>query len=73
MTPEEIIDFFAPQQSTTDSVVEWLVESGITTDRFAVSANKQVLQAQNLDSDKRKTNANTIVFSGSNLMPQLPK
>ncbi|CAG8978104.1 hypothetical protein HYALB_00000777 [Hymenoscyphus albidus] len=44
MTAEEIVDFFAPRQSTTDAVVEWLVASGITTDRFAISANKQWIQ-----------------------------
>lgn len=43
MTPEEVIDFFAPQSSTIDAVTEWLVESGISVDRFAISANKQVL------------------------------
>lgn len=42
MTPEEIVDFFAPEQSTTDTVLEWLAESGISADRVAVSANKQV-------------------------------
>ena len=42
MTPEEIVDFFAPEQSTTDAVMEWLVDSGISGDRVALSANKQV-------------------------------
>jgi tripeptidyl-peptidase-1 len=43
MTTEEVVDFFAPHQSTVDAVTEWLVESGISADRFAISANKQVL------------------------------
>ena len=43
MTPEEVIDFFAPEQSTTDAVTGWLEESGISPSRFAISANKQVL------------------------------
>jgi hypothetical protein len=43
MTAEEVVDFFAPHQSSTDAVAEWLVASGITSDRYAISANKQVL------------------------------
>jgi tripeptidyl-peptidase-1 len=43
MTLEEVIDFFAPEQSTTDAVTKWLEESGISPSRFAISANKQVL------------------------------
>jgi hypothetical protein len=42
MTAEEIIDFFAPSPSTTDAITEWLVASGISADRFALSVNKQV-------------------------------
>lgn len=42
MTPEEVVDFFAPEQFTTEAVIEWLAESGISADRVAVSANKQV-------------------------------
>ncbi|TVY25147.1 Tripeptidyl-peptidase sed1 [Lachnellula hyalina] len=44
MTAEEVVDFFAPQQSTTDAVTEWLVSSGISPDRFALSVNKQWIQ-----------------------------
>jgi tripeptidyl-peptidase I len=43
MTPEEVVDFFAPEQSTTDSVLKWLAESGFSADRVAISANKQVV------------------------------
>lgn len=43
MTANEVIDFFAPEQSTTDAVSQWLVESGLSTDRLSVSANKLVL------------------------------
>jgi tripeptidyl-peptidase-1 len=43
MTAEEIVDFFAPHPSTTDVVMEWLVTSGISSDRLAISVNKQVL------------------------------
>jgi tripeptidyl-peptidase-1 len=42
MTAHEIIDFFAPEQSTTDAVTQWLVESGLSNDRFSISANKLV-------------------------------
>jgi tripeptidyl-peptidase-1 len=43
MTAEEVVDFFSPHQSTIDAVMEWLISSGISADRFAISANKQVL------------------------------
>jgi hypothetical protein len=48
MTADEIIDFFAPQESTSDAVLEWLVDSGISEDRLAVSVNKQVLPLPHL-------------------------
>lgn len=41
MTSEEIIEFFAPGQSSVDSVIDWLVASGITKNRISQSANKQ--------------------------------
>ncbi|TAQ87686.1 hypothetical protein B7494_g3994 [Chlorociboria aeruginascens] len=44
LTPEEVIDFFAPHSDSTDAVSEWLVASGIRADRFALSANKQWIQ-----------------------------
>jgi tripeptidyl-peptidase-1 len=44
MTAEEVIDFFSPEESTTVAVMDWLVESGISADRFALSVNKQVLE-----------------------------
>ncbi|TVY82742.1 Tripeptidyl-peptidase sed1 [Lachnellula suecica] len=44
MTPEEVIDFFAPEPSTIDAVTEWLNEAGISADRVAVSSNKQWIQ-----------------------------
>ncbi|KAF4633910.1 hypothetical protein G7Y89_g4204 [Cudoniella acicularis] len=44
MTVEEIIDFFAPDQSSTDAVLGWLVSSGISADRLSVSSNKQWIQ-----------------------------
>ncbi|MAD83857.1 MAG: hypothetical protein CL912_12920 [Deltaproteobacteria bacterium] len=42
MTPEEVIEFFAPRQSSTDAVMNWLASSGISADRCAPSVNKQV-------------------------------
>ncbi|KAH9217424.1 putative Tripeptidyl-peptidase sed1 [Leptodontidium sp. 2 PMI_412] len=44
MTPEEVIEFFAPRQSSTDAVIDWLTTSGISADRCAPSANKQWIQ-----------------------------
>lgn len=42
MTAEQVVDYFAPHPSTAEVVMEWLVASGISADRFAISANKQV-------------------------------
>ncbi|PTB37277.1 hypothetical protein M441DRAFT_72569 [Trichoderma asperellum CBS 433.97] len=44
MTSEEIIDFFAPAQSSVDAVINWLVSSGIERQRISQSANKQWIQ-----------------------------
>ncbi|PNP37057.1 hypothetical protein TGAMA5MH_11028 [Trichoderma gamsii] len=37
MTPEEVIDFFAPPRSSVDAVIAWLTESGISADRIGQS------------------------------------
>jgi tripeptidyl-peptidase-1 len=42
MTPEEVIEFFSPAQSTVDAINEWLVASGIAPERIGHSVNKQV-------------------------------
>jgi hypothetical protein len=78
MTAEEVVDFFAPQPSTTNAVTEWLVASGIGADRFAISANKQVLPSPGflgnfLDRPLHAMNANMPCLSGFNLMQQPPK
>ncbi len=44
MTAHEVIDFFAPHESSVDAVVEWLVESGLSRDRIGHSVNKQWIQ-----------------------------
>lgn len=44
MTAEEVIDFFAPHESTSGVVLEWLAESGLSTDRLEISVNKQWIQ-----------------------------
>ncbi|KAK8075930.1 hypothetical protein PG994_003202 [Apiospora phragmitis] len=44
MSSEEVINFFAPQQSTADAVTDWVVASGISRDRVTQSANKQWIQ-----------------------------
>ena len=41
MTSEEVIEFFAPAQSSVDAVIDWLVSSGIDPSRISQSANKQ--------------------------------
>lgn len=43
MTAEEVINFFAPPQSSVDAVTTWLTESGISADRIGQSVNKQVI------------------------------
>ncbi|ROW03279.1 hypothetical protein VSDG_01502 [Cytospora chrysosperma] len=44
MSADEVIDFFAPEQSSVDVVVDWLVSSGISRDRIGQSVNKQWIQ-----------------------------
>ncbi|OIW33556.1 subtilisin-like protein [Coniochaeta ligniaria NRRL 30616] len=44
MSAEEVIDFFAPEQSRVDLIVNWLTEAGIAADRVSLSANKQWVQ-----------------------------
>lgn len=44
MTPDEVIDFFAPDQSTIDAVMDWIITSGISADRVGLSVNKQWIQ-----------------------------
>ena len=42
MTPDEVIDFFAPGKSTVDAVMDWVTKAGISAERVALSVNKQV-------------------------------
>ncbi|KAB5571736.1 putative Tripeptidyl-peptidase sed1 [Coniochaeta sp. 2T2.1] len=44
MTPEEVIDFFAPGQATVDAVRDWLVASGVDKGSIGHSVNKQWIQ-----------------------------
>jgi tripeptidyl-peptidase I len=44
MSPEEVIEFFAPHQSSVDIVIDWLVSSGIERHRVGQSVNKQWIQ-----------------------------
>jgi tripeptidyl-peptidase-1 len=39
-TPEKVLDFFAPSESTVDSIRMWLVASGIAEDKPRLSFNK---------------------------------
>jgi len=76
MTAEEVVDFFAPQQSTTDAVTEWLVSSGISPDRFALSVNKQVFllfEVAMIFISFHSMIADFLGLSGSNSMQQPPK
>ncbi len=42
MTPEEVIEFFAPPQDTVDVIIDWIVAGGIARERIGHSTNKQV-------------------------------
>ncbi|TFK74740.1 subtilisin-like protein [Pluteus cervinus] len=44
MSPDEIVDMFAPSNESINAVRDWLVESGISPDRLKVSASKGWLQ-----------------------------
>lgn len=44
MTPEEVIDFFAPPQSAVDAIYSWLTAAGIASDRIGHSVNRQWIQ-----------------------------
>ncbi|KAI1124400.1 peptidase S8/S53 domain-containing protein [Nemania abortiva] len=44
MTADEVVDFFAPAQSTVNAIVEWLTTAGIAAERIGHSANKQWIQ-----------------------------
>ncbi|KUI54358.1 Tripeptidyl-peptidase sed1 [Cytospora mali] len=44
LSSAEVIEMFAPEQSSVDAVIEWLVSSGISADRISQSANKQWVQ-----------------------------
>jgi tripeptidyl-peptidase-1 len=39
-TPEKVLDFFAPSESTVDSIRTWLGASGIAEDKLRLSLNK---------------------------------
>ena len=67
MTPEEVIDFFAPHQSSVDSVVDWLASSGIAKDRVGHSANKQACPFPGISSRDVLTDCPS---SGSSSMPR---
>ncbi|KAH8883712.1 subtilisin-like protein [Thozetella sp. PMI_491] len=44
MSSTEVIEFFAPAQSTVNAVLDWLVDSGISRTRITQSTNKQWIQ-----------------------------
>jgi tripeptidyl-peptidase-1 len=67
MTPEEVIDFFAPPKSSVDAVITWLTEFGITANRIGQSVNKQVASTTLLGDLRVSTNniAQWIQFDAS--------
>ena len=79
MTAEEVIDFFAPEQSRIDLIMDWLTETGIVADRISLSINKQVRQqiAHFLPSNSyrfsRYIHSLLIIPSGFNLMLKHPR
>ncbi|KAI1298791.1 subtilisin-like protein [Xylaria venustula] len=44
MSAQEVIDFFAPHESSIDVIREWVQSAGISADRISLSANKQWIQ-----------------------------
>ncbi|KAI1750022.1 subtilisin-like protein [Xylaria castorea] len=44
MSAQEVVDFFAPDKSSVDTVRDWLQNAGISADRITLSANKQWIQ-----------------------------
>ncbi|KAI0198831.1 peptidase S8/S53 domain-containing protein [Astrocystis sublimbata] len=44
LSAEEVVDFFAPAESSVEAVKSWLVEAGIEPSAISQSANKQWLQ-----------------------------
>ncbi|KAI0442323.1 subtilisin-like protein [Xylaria telfairii] len=44
MSSQEVVDFFAPHESSIDTVRDWLQNAGISADRITLSANKQWIQ-----------------------------
>lgn len=48
MTSDEVIDFFAPEQSRVDLIMSWLTEAGIVADRLSLSVNKQVRSSSSI-------------------------
>lgn len=43
-TPQQVVDTFAPAEETVRKVVGWLKESGFSTEKIKMSANKGWLQ-----------------------------
>ncbi|KAI0550421.1 peptidase S8/S53 domain-containing protein [Xylaria curta] len=44
LSPEEVVDFFAPPDSSVQAVKDWLLEAGIEPHTISQSANKQWIQ-----------------------------
>ncbi|KAF3768143.1 subtilisin-like protein [Cryphonectria parasitica EP155] len=44
LSADEVIDLFAPSETSVAAVMDWLTASGISADRLSLSANKQWIQ-----------------------------
>lgn len=73
-TPEQLIETFAPNQQTIDSVTEWLVSSGISRDRLRLSHNKGWIHLDATTSEVEDLlNAEYHVYTHSSGVEQIGK
>ncbi|KAJ4856549.1 pro-kumamolisin, activation domain-containing protein [Trichoderma breve] len=58
MSPEEVIEMFAPSETAFDAVRDWLVSAGFADEAISLSANKQWIQL-----DSRAEDAENVLFA----------
>ncbi|KAL7907816.1 putative Tripeptidyl-peptidase sed1 [Trichoderma velutinum] len=58
MSPEEVIEMFAPSENAFDAVKEWLVSAGFADEAISLSANKQWIRF-----DSSAENAENLLFA----------
>ncbi|KAJ8120386.1 hypothetical protein ONZ43_g2894 [Nemania bipapillata] len=49
LSAEEVVDFFAPLESSVETVKNWLMEAGIASHTISQSANKQLIVREKED------------------------